>query len=387
MKNLYFFFLFFSFVLPTSCNNNIEDDLGKVPQQKGRINTLVFGRGTNNTLSNTANYRIPCLTDSPDGSILYATTDLRYESGGDLNTIDVGFCRSLDNGKTWTDYKIIFKHKENSNKFSRVHDASMCVDRNPKSKHYGRIWAFAKMINTDLPEEQWETPGIMNFMVCFSDDEGLTWSNPITMNNIFPSDAYHTSTGITPGITLSNGTLVQPVYFTRKKDGAKEQKAFFLYSTDGETWDSGDITPKPSGENSIVQQEDGTLIMNARDAFSPEWAKRRVFTLKSIGTGWINRPEYETIRTVNCQESLVYNKGIYLYSQPTGYEDGTGRNRITIFRSTDLINWEKIEEVTNNPSLGYSTLIFRDNKLGILFENAPFNIYYSNFDYLLPIIY
>lgn len=86
--------------------------------------------------------------------------------------------------------------------------------------------------------------------------------------------------------------------------------------------------------------------------------------------------------------NIVYNRGTYLFSQPTGYIDGTGRNRITIFKLKDLINWEKFAEVTNAPSRGYSTLIFRDNRLGILFEGVnPYDIIYSNFDYLLPFIY
>lgn len=336
----------------------------------------------------TPNFRIPVVTDSADGTILFATSDIRYTTGRDRDIIQIGFCRSLDNGRTWKDYKIIFKRKENSNYLNRVHDCSMCVDRNPKSTHYGRIWAFAKMIDTDLPESEWEDIGFMTFLSTFSDDNGLTWSDQTELTDLFPSDAFHVSSGVSAGITLKDGTLVQPTYFTRKENEIKTQRAFFIYSLDGETWKSGDITPSYGGESTIIQLANGGLLMNTRDAFSEECNRRRVYTLESIGSGWVNQLDLEVIPTVNCNESLAYNRGIYLYSQPTGYEDETDRSRITIFKSRDLINWEKVIEITNEQSNGYSSLIFRDNRLGILFEDIdPYDIVYSNLNYLLPVIY
>lgn len=390
IKGSFFIFVFFlSFVL-NSCESDDLDPYGDLPKPFKEV--CLFGKnGESRFYFSSLAYRIPCVTFSAKNQILLATSDIRYDSGDDLGVIEVVFCRSLDGGRTWKDYKKIFSRKPKSNSYNRVHDASLCVDRNPKSKFYGRIWAFAKIISTDLPEDQWSSPGIMTFLSSYSDDNGLTWSNQKEMPNLFPKDAYHTSTGITPGITLSNGVLVLPTYFSQMVNGIKQQRSSFIYSNDGKTWRAGPIAPLESGENSIVQRSDGSLLMNARSAFF-DTTRRRVFSLEFKGntfekSSWVNRPEYEVFRTVNCQESLVYNKGVYLISQPTGYEDGTGRNRITLFKSKDLINWEKLALITTRPSSGYSTIVLTDNFLGVIYEAPGAEINFSNMNNFLHNVY
>lgn len=390
LRNSFFILLFFFSLSLISCESeNFEQP---VYPPKPSKEACLFGKNADSRFYfSSLAYRIPCVTISAKDQILLATSDIRYDSGDDLGVIEVAFCRSLDGGRTWKDYKKIFHRNPKSNSYNRVHDASLCVDRNPKSKYYGRIWAFAKMISTDLPENQWSTTGIMIFLSCYSDDNGLTWSNQKEMTNLFPKDAFHTSTGISPGITLSNGILVLPTYFSQMVNGVKQQRASFIYSNDGKTWRAGPVAPLESGENSIIQQADGSLLMNARSAFF-DTARRRVFSLnfkdKTFdNSSWVNRPEYEVFRTVNCQESLVYNKGVYLISKPTGYEDGSGRNRITIFRSTDLINWDKLALITSRPSSGYSSIILTDNYLGVIYEAPGAEINFSNMNDFLQNVY
>lgn len=352
-----------------------------------RKDVIVFEHLAQFNAFNSRNFRIPVITDSADGTILFATVDIRYTSMADEEPIEVGFARSLDGGRTWVDFQIIFKRDENANMLNRVHDCSMCVNRNKSSATYGRLWAFSKKINTDLPEPQWSTSNV-TFLARYSDDNGLTWSAESNLTSLFPADATQRSPAVSAGITLTNGTLLLPVYFSKVENGTTKQYASFIYSTNGTTWLFGDITPGAGGENSIIQRPDGILFMNARDAFV-NYTTRRAYTLTAIGAGWVNAPEYEVFQTVNVQESLVNNRGVYLYSQPTGYENSTGRTRITIFKSKDLIHWEKLIQITPIWSGGYSNLIFRDNLLGILYEgeNPDLDIKYTILDYLLPIVY
>ncbi|MBS5908715.1 MAG: exo-alpha-sialidase [Dysgonomonas mossii] len=353
---------------------------------QSRIDTHVFRHGAQFNPFFSGYFRIPALADSEDENILYAAVDVRYTRGEDFDITQVGFCRSFNNGLTWQDYKIIFKRDEYGDPANRIHDCVMVVDKNPSSSHYGRIWAFAKMFTTGIEGiMNWDGERYVKLFVSYSDDKGLTWSEQEDITSIIPNEWLSIALGCNTGLTLKNGTLIIPFYVSKLIGASIVEQSTFLYSSDnGTTWQLGDITNTPYrvNESSIVELEDGSLIMNARDANNKI---RRVFKLDSIGSGWMYKPEYSIIESIICHESLVYNRGVYLYSQPDPKQ--SVRRNITIWKSKDMINWDRLIQITDYPSGGYSNLIFTDNRLGILFEGKNSDVDYANLDYLLPIVY
>ncbi|TFD93172.1 exo-alpha-sialidase [Dysgonomonas capnocytophagoides] len=376
-------------LLSTSCSaDEVADSIPKKAEfsilDRSEITSIPFGFSTrtSNYLNSKA-YRIPSVVSSVDGKILIISVDIRHDQAGDVAKIDVGCSRSLDQGKTWQDYNVIFRRDPNSNAYNRVYDCSLCVDQNPKSKHYGRIWAFAKQISTDQEEWKWKNIESLKFLVCYSDNNGLTWSTTKDLSSLFPNGICNISSGVSPGITLSSGTIIQPIYFTTTQSGSKIQKASYLYLLANKgSWELGPITPSHAGENSIIEMLDGSLYMNARSHYKQD-GKRRVYILNKKTNVWVNKPDLEVLKTVDCGESTVFYKGVYLHSQPTGYEDNTGRTKITIWKSEDLINWSKFIQITDRTySYGYSTIILNDNFFGIIYEGESplYEIKYANLE-------
>jgi hypothetical protein len=114
--------------------------------------------------------------------------------------------------------------------------------------------------------------------------------------------------------------------------------------------------------------------------------QRAFFTLSAIGAGWVQKTD-SLMDTPVCNECLAYNREVFLYSQPT-YDPASSstRKNIRLLKSTDLINWEFVIQLTDYISGGYSNIIFTDSKLGVLYEGKNSDINYANLDYLLPVV-
>ena len=140
----------------TACTSNTK----QVNYQKADLWTAGIG-GYNN-------YRIPSLIVSPAGTIL---AFCEGREGGDSGDINLLLKRSEDNGKTWSKEQIIWDDGSNS-----------CGNPCPVvDEETGRICLFM----TWNDGEDHETKIIQKTsrfarlpFVCYSDDDGITWSAP-----------------------------------------------------------------------------------------------------------------------------------------------------------------------------------------------------------------
>lgn len=332
-------------------------------------------------------FRIPVATITERGTIIIGT-DVRYTRGEDYDVIDVGVARSLNNGKSWTDYKIAMVRPDKSDG-KRIHDVGLTVDRNKQSENYGRIWMISKFWDaniTPVNTTYWkDNSANLKLYQCYSDDEGITWSEITELSDVYSvANAYHWSSGANAGITLNDGTLIQPMYWGFKTGN---DRAGFIYKLpNSSTWQVGDLTPSTvvANENQIIQDINGKLIMVARSNST----KKSVFELTTIGEGWTRRTDLEANLSeieFGCQSSFIRYRNTYLISKPKSLIDGFKRVEITVYYSYDLINWIELITLTKLPSLGYSSLVCDDSYFGIAYEqNITPNckIDYADLNYL-----
>lgn len=351
--------------------------------EKAIFRSLPFEHNAERNDFQSRTFRIPVIDISVSGTLL-ACADIRYTSAADYDIIDIGFCRSLDNGRTWSDYQKILVRQGSQH---RLHDPGMVIDRHQSSATYGRIYVFGKVfpVNKDSLNYSIAELKQMKFYMTYSDDDGLTWSEQQDVTSLFPTDFITVSTGCSAGITMSDGTLILPVYYSNDTDPSA--KSAFLYKTTSGNWTLGDRVSVNSNENSIIQLDNGNLLMNARPGSGQ--TGRLVFELTNIGQGWNRRTDLEVLQDVigGCNASLVKYQGTYLFSQPTTY-GSSNRGGITVFQSSNLGDWRKLVQLTeiDDYTGGYSSLICDDNYFGILYEAPNSDLVFADLSYLKHLI-
>src|SRR5690554_5766318 len=185
-------------------------------------------------------YRIPGLATTNEGTLI-AVYDNRYEHSGDLQAhVDVGMSRSTDGGQTWEDMKVIMDmgeyggRPENEN---GIGDPAVLVDRNNNT-----IWVSALWLSANKDQRAWTAsqPGMDpeqtgQFMLVKSEDDGLTWSEPINITRQIKKPEWRLFfNGPGSGITMKDGTLV---FAAQYRDAEGMPHSTIVYSKDqGETW-------------------------------------------------------------------------------------------------------------------------------------------------------
>jgi len=256
-------------------------------------------------------YRIPGLAVTPQGSIL-AYCEARRGVSGDWGAIDIWARRSADGGANWEPaHRIaILEHP---------------VPKNPLALAQNLARADERTLNNPvvLPDRDTGTLHLLfcaEYARCFhacSDDDGLTWSNPVDITPTF--DAFRAeydwrvlATGPGHGIQLARGRLLVPVWLSPGTGGHAHRPSCVsvIYSDDhGNTWERGDIvvgdtpeTPNPS-ETVAAELPGGRVMLNIRTE-SPR--NRRLVTVSADGaTNW-SPPRYdEALFEPICFASMV----------------------------------------------------------------------------------
>ena len=331
-------------------------------------------------------FRIPCLDFYKNK--FYAMCTARYFTGDDYEPAEGVLCKSTNDGHEWKEYVKtlpIISGEGSAEKRSSM-DSVMLIDRYASSSHVNRIWVFGRDDNSNFVDAN-QTTQYVRLVTRYSDDDGATWSEPIDLTDTLlaeaPSNVKIFVTGCSAGITLANGTLVLPIYYTTTASGYNPY-ATFIYSTDnGSTWHLGDIASVYSDESVIIQKEDGTLVMSSRARYDNN--QHLFFSLSSIGSGWqqiqnANFPSY------TCCYGFGYCNGVYVISAPVN----SNRQNITVYASKDLANWKKIVQISSGSGVvayGYSQLVFNQNTLAVLFENKSKNVEFVNLKEYLPSVF
>ncbi|ETN96271.1 sialidase family protein [Zhouia amylolytica] len=331
-------------------------------------------------------YRIPGLATTKDGTLI-AVYDIRYNSAVDLQEdVDVGMSRSTDGGQTWEPMKVIMDMGEYGGlpqDENGIGDPAVLVDENT-----GTIWVAALWLHGNKDKRAWwasdqgmtpEETG--QFMLVKSEDDGLTWSEPINITQQIKNPDWKLFfNGPGMGITMKDGTLVFPAQF---KDKEAIPHSTIIYSKDrGKTWKVGTGAKSETTEAQVVQLTDGSLMLNMRDDRNRANRKdpqngRSVAITTDLGATWT---EHSTSRKAliepNCMASIitteVKDKGhVLFFSNP---DSKTKRDHITIKTSfDDGMTWpeEYQIELYEESNYGYSCLTKIDEDyLGILYEGS-----------------
>jgi sialidase-1 len=319
------------------------------------------------------NYRIPSLIVTAEGTVL-AICEGR--EAGDTGDIDILIKRSSDNGASWSDEKIIWSDEKNT-----CGNPCPVIDQTT-----GRIWLFltwnlgtdheSKIINKTSTDAR-------KPYVCYSDDDGLTWSTPEDLSKTCKDPAwgwYATGPGV--GIQLTSerykGRLVIPANHSYDdpngtlRDGPFSYGSHVLISDDfGKAWrKSASITPG-CNESQVVELEDGTLLMNMRsynDQFS-----RAIATSADGGKTWSNIHHDQQLVESKCQASLIYfgkyeDCDLFLFSNPAVAK---GRTHMTIKASFDNCkSWSNAKLINEGSSMYSSMAKLCDGQLGIFYEHG-----------------
>lgn len=238
-------------------------------------------------------FRIPTLVRTNKGTIL-AIVEGRKNGRADGGDIDSVVKRSSDNGKTWSELIVI--HGDGENTWG---NPCPVVDRDT-----GRIWML--MVYSRGPLQQFDKTRVpsfddrQSFMTC-SDDDGLTWAEPINIakqTRDAGSDGYDV-VGPHAGIQTRVGPHAGRLIIS----GAARN----IYSDDhGKTWTYQKI-PGGTGESSIIERLDGTLLRNDRGIGSTwEPVKRRFISTGSIDANqWTKFEPAMALPDPRCEASMI----------------------------------------------------------------------------------
>lgn len=336
-------------------------------------------------------YRIPSMITTKNGTVV-ACADARFCSGMDNpNRIDKVVRRSSDCGKTWGEY-ITAVEEQGSRKMksSAAIDPVMTYDENKgriylhyshtpagvgirnskcavgetengdkiiksclkkyilrKGKLYtmqngkteykvlenGDVLKNSQVVGNIYTGKKFKEVSTSYLMMCYSDDDGLTWSKPVSLNSSVKKD-YMSFIGPGPGrgVVIQEGKykgrLVVPIYFGTRTFPLRLSCAV-IYSDDGVSWKMGEtpnnlrtvdgrklncMTIKNNEmltESQLIEQENGVLKLFMRNHDS----KRRVAVVYSDdgGENWRDFAFDETLPQPICQSSVLKLKG---YDKP-----------------------------------------------------------------------
>jgi sialidase-1 len=318
-------------------------------------------------------YRIPGIVQTDKGTLL-SVYDIRYKHSGDLPAnIDVGLSRSTDSGRSWQPMKVIMDmgapHENNG-----IGDPAILFDPVTKKIWVAALWSKGnRSIAGSLPGLSPDTTG--QFVLVSSDDDGLTWSEPVSITAQVKNPAWHLFfNGPGSGIAMQDGKLVFAAQYWDEK---KMPWSTIIYSDDhGQSWKGKMAGPKANTtESQVVETVPGTLMLNMRDN---RGSYRSVATTKDLGASWTeHQTSYNALPDPVCMGSIIkarvkvkgVMKDVLFFSNPA---TNSGRYNISIKASLDLgQTWLPANEVLvdERPGFGYSSLTkIDDNTIGILYE-------------------
>ncbi|WP_352432883.1 sialidase family protein [Mucilaginibacter sp. PAMB04168] len=353
-------------------------------------------------------YRIPAIIRSKNG-VLIALAEARKNSDDDWGDIDI-VCRRLLKTSTdevkpgitnaeWTSQTVIAGNNnvvlddipnvpsdavaESYSNQGTFGNPTLVTDQTT-----GRVWLFMSFNDKDHCQscnkvagdgtyDQYSNVtkyGDRRLFLCYSDDDGATWSTPVDMTqeltpNTYKWDAVGPGIGIQKRFVSLENTLIIPA------NGRN------LYKTPTGSWSYATV-PSGTSESTIIERPDGKLLRNDRKAPAPDitdLANR--YRQTSASTDLLNwtAPFQNNTKLMDpiCQASILR------------YTDGstTNKSRVMFMNSNhqtqrrhpairisynEAIDWPIIRSIPNNGSGilgGYTSLVkTADNMTGALIE-------------------
>ena len=320
-------------------------------------------------------YRIPSLVTTKTGSLL-AVCEGRVDGGGLTGNVDLVCKQSSDNGKSWSELRLIADLGRDT-----VGNQSVLVDRRT-----GVIWIAHTVSpgeHLEAPITRGETARSTRVFLTHSTDEGKTWSQPadITKSAKKPGWTWY-GCGPGVGIQLNSGRLLFPCYHAEGDQG-QTKCSHALYSDDhGKTWKLSDNAGVGNGEPQALEREDGSIYLSARTAAGGPHL-RSIVESRDAGSTWSEKRHDEALFDAYCQGSLLKlppaaGRPRWLYCYPAGPD----RQNLTILVSRDEgRTWNAGSRLLRKGNGQYSSMALLPNgQIGVLYdcwENQNYQLYFT----------
>ena len=295
-------------------------------------------------------YRIPSLILTSRGALL-AVCEARKHSRSDTGDIDLVIRRSLDQGVTWDEMRVIADAGADV-----VDNPCPVVDRDTGTVWMPMCWNLAdggegKIVRGEAGRNVW---------LMRSDDDGLTWSEPLDITEqVKKPDWRWYATGPGHGIQLESGRLLIPCDFSRG-DPDSEREDFgshVIYSDDhGETWKIGGEIQGKLNECQAVELADGRVCLNMRSYHGRH--RRAIAFSDDGGESWSDIRFDETLIEPVCQAAIHRLPGNEIvFSNPASHDR---RNMVVRLSRDDCNTWTGSLSLHDGPA-AYSDLAATDD--------------------------
>lgn len=303
-----------------------------------------------------SNHRIPGMLVTDRGTLIVYCEARRDAS--DWALMDILMQRSEDHGLTFSSKTVMASGTKNH---PTVNNPVMMQD------HNGRIHF--------LYCEDYTVNG-GRVLRRFSDDDGITWSEPIDITRFAMPD-HHNAYALGPGhgITLNDGTLLVPIWMVPKhfEEPLTRHSPSVIstfYSQDcGETWAVGEILNITTevicpNETAAAVTSKGDVYLNIRHQ-----AAHRAKAYSATGfSNWMQYGPDHKLWDPQCFGSIAaYDDGIHPYSIVfANCNSKTDRNNVTVRLSTDDGKTYPYSRLIDADRGGYVEVAV-DNKNGMIF--------------------
>jgi len=332
-----------------------------------------------------AQFREQNITVTNSGKVVAIVQGRNASPWSDRSGQDLVCKISGDNGITWSEPILMVTEGKksicpNASVYDRDNNRIICL--------YSVFqWSF-----TD-PESRKSWQGLKNRQyTIFSDDEGLTWSEPREITDMAKADSVTQVFGSGEGIQLKTGEHKGRLIVPGGDFIPPNKRVFAWFSDDlGETWQTSEIVPNPHNrltpcENSIAELQDGTLLMNERNSgIGQRWQSRS----SDGGETWSPFEPVTELPSISCNASIITveykNTEWILYAGPVGPDPEVTDSRKTygaqkmksvekrrngvVFASPDGGNTWPVRKLVIPHQFAYSSLMeLRDETIGLFYE-------------------
>lgn len=330
--------------------------------------------------------RIPGLAVTKKGTLI-AVYDNRYNNDRDLqDDIDIGMSRSTNGGQSWEPMKVILdmgNYGGLPDSRNGAGDPAVLVDDQTNTIWVAALWIhgnYSGIQNNRFPQQGLEPMPDgrgSQLILVKSEDDGLTWSEPINITKQTKNPAWgRFLQGPGGGISMKDGTLVFPAQFLDPSQNDRSSSTIIFSKDHGQSWHTARSAVENGGEAQVVELSDGTLMLNMRSTIKA----RLVSVTRDIGATWeTHSTSAKSLRESGCQASLIKSTvttgdktfDVLFFSNP---DQTTKRSDMTIKASLDMgETWPSGLQVrlNENNGYGYSCMAMIDsNTLGIVYEGV-----------------
>ena len=306
-------------------------------------------------------HRIPGMIVTKKGTIL-AYNEAR-EAGDDWAMMDILMQRSVDNGKTFGEF---IKLAKGDKTHPTVNNPVMIQDKNGRI-HF--LYCEDYTINGGRALRR------------YSDDDGITWSDPIDITDYTNPD-YHNAFAFGPGhgTVAKDGTIIVPIWMVPKHHGAPMKShapsvlTTFYSKDNGETWALGELLETNSdilcpNETVAAITSDDQVYLNIRFKGS---CRAKAYSDNGYSNWKEYAPDYKLTHPQCFGSVAAYNDGNHPYTLIFANCASTeSRKEVTVRASFDDGKTYPVSKLIDADRGGYVEVAV-DNDAGliyVLYEN------------------